>query len=509
MIRFPMAFLVAMVAVASLGAAPDAGPLAKQIDAEIQKKRDAEKVPAGPLCDETEFLRRVYLDIAGVVPPSDKVREFLDSQEADKRVNIIDELLASPLYARQQADIWKELLIPKTAAAARRNHLPLVNWLRDSFAANKPIGQLTRELLAGSGMQTDNPATTFYVVHESVDQVTDRVSRVFLGLQLQCAQCHDHPFQDWKRDEYWALAGFFSKVGTLFQRVPDKGDFYGASEMSKSKLMRPPSAREVPPQFLRGDKPTLAADQPYLPVLAGWLTSAENPYFARALVNRTWHHFFGMGLVNPIEDMSDKNPATHPELLELLAKSYAQAGFDHQRLIRAICLSNAYQRRSLPPGSSDQAGKLYAGRLVKIMTPFQLHDSIEQVLNGGKYKPWPTTWEDKADIRFHGSRNGFANFFNVEEGSSPLEYKAGIPQVLRLMNSREMSRIANALKEFNAAGEQPVKLVEKLVLATLSRAPRPEELDKLTAFLVKNKDAQAPGDLLWALLNSTEFYTNH
>jgi hypothetical protein len=510
MTRFPIALLVAMVLTSSaLEAAPDAETLARQIDAEIQKKLDDEKVPAGPLCDDAEFLRRVYLDIAGVVPPIDKAQAFLDSKEADKRAKLIDELLASHLYARQQADVWKELLIPKTAAAARRNHLPLVNWLRDSFAANKPMGQLTREVLAGSGMQADSPGTTFYLVHESVDQVTDRVSKVFLGLQLQCAQCHDHPFQDWKRDEYWALAGFFSKVGTLFQRVPDKGDFYGASETSKKKLMRPPSLREVAPQFLRGAKPALAADQPYLPVLAEWLTAAENPYFARALANRTWHHFFGIGLVNPIDDLNAKNAATHPAVLELLAKSYAASGFDQRQLMRAICLTKAYQRRSLPAGGSEQAGKLYAGRMVKILTPFQLHDSLEQVMNGGKEKLWPTTWVDKADLRFHGSRNGFANFFNVEEGASPLEYKAGIPQVLRLMNSRDMSRLPNALKEFNAAGEPPARLVDKLVLATLSRPPRADELDRLTAFLTSNKDGQAPGDLLWALLNSTEFSTNH
>lgn len=508
--RYSLAFLISLVAAASVaGAAPDAQAITKQIDAEIQKKLDAEKMPAGPLCDDAEFLRRIYLDIGGVVPPIDKVHEFLESKAPDKRAQAIDALLASPLYARQQADLWKELLIPKTAAAARRSHLPLVNWLRDSFADNKPIDQLTREILASSGMQSESPGTTFYLVHESVDQVTDRVSRVFLGQQLQCAQCHDHPFLDWKREEYWALAGFFTKVGTLFQRVPNKGDFYGTNEESKAKLTRPPSGRDVPLQFLRGAKPALAADQPYLPVLAEWLANAENPYFSKALVNRTWHHFFGVGLVNPIEDMSAKNLATHPELLELLAKNYAAAGFNHQYLVRAICLSNTYQRRSLPPGSADLAGKLYAARQVKIMTPFQLHDSMVQVLNGGKEKPWPTTWEDKADLRFHGSRNGFANFFNVEEGASPLEYKAGIPQALRLMNSSELGRIPNALKEYNAANAQPAQLVEKLVMATLSRAPRPDELNKLTAFLAKNKDAQATGDLLWALMNCTEFFTNH
>ncbi|MGE3804736.1 MAG: DUF1549 domain-containing protein [Gemmataceae bacterium] len=512
MTRFAVVVLLSMLGGTMLRAAPpEAAMLARQIDREIARKLAAAKLNPGPVCDDAEFVRRVYLDIAGVIPPIAAVEKFLESKDPAKRARLIDSLLDSPEYARQQADIWKELLIPKTAAAARRDHLPLVNWLRDSFASGKPLNQITREVLAGSGMQDESPGTTFYVVHESVDQVTDRVSRVFLGLQLQCAQCHDHPFQDWKREEYWALAGFFSKVGTEFKRVPGKGDFYGATETSKKKLMRPPSMREVAPQFLRGARPKLAEGQPFLPVLADWLTSADNPYYSKALVNRTWFHFFGCGLVNPIDDMSAKNEATHPELLELLAKNFAIAGFDARYLMRAICLSDTYQRRSLAPGEADAAGKLYAARLVKVLTPFQLHDSWEQVFNGGKYKAWPEKFDDhKAELRFHGSRNGFANFFQVEEDAAPVEYTAGIPQVLKMMNSRDVQRIPNALKEFDAARSPAPRLLENLYLATLARRPRATELEKLTAFLAAQKDqAQAQQDILWALLNSTEFATNH
>lgn len=486
--------------------------LAKAIDAEILKALAAQKVPPSPRTDDAEFLRRVYLDIAGVIPTAEQAAGFLDNHGPDKRARLIDALLGSPEHARQMADLWKELLLPKTAAAMRRDQLPLFHWLNQSFAANKPWDNLFHELLTASGMQDESPATTFYIVHESVDMVADRVSRVLLGVQLQCAQCHDHPFADWKRDEYWAFAGFFGKVGSLYQRSPQGGERYGAGEMSTRKLMQPDSARQVPLKFLRGAAPQVDPARPYLPVLADWLTGADNPYFARALVNRVWFHFFGRGLVNPVDGMNADNRPTHPELLDRLAREFVASGFDGRFLMRTICLSETYQRSSRPVDGNQDDTKLYSHMPLRVLLPFQLHDSWEQVLSVGDAKPSaaPTATDPKLEKRIHGSRNGFAAFFTPEEGSVPTDYRAGIPQALRLMNGKDSYRINRvvpvALKQTKSAPET----ITHLYLMALARRPRPEELERITRLVAEeNNPTQTYTDILWALLNSTEFITNH
>lgn len=484
--------------------------LARGIDAAIQKQLELKKLPVSPRTDDAEFLRRVSLDIAGVIPTAEQAAAFLDSTAADKRARLIDDLLASPEHARQMTDLWKELLLPKTAESLRRDHLPIIRWLNRSFADNKPWDKLFHELLTAHGMQEDSPGTTFFVVHESVDMLTDRVSRVLLGVQLQCAQCHDHPFASWKRDEYWALAGFFTKVGRLYQRTPQAGERYGASEEVKKPLMLPDSARKVPPRFLRGEQPKLDPSQPYLPVLAGWLTAPDNPYFARALVNRIWFHYFGRGLVNPVDGMNPENPATHPELLDLLTREFVASGFDARFLMRALCLSETYQRSSRPVPGSPGDQQLYSRMPMRVLTPFQLHDSWELVVRIGDPKRAEDHSDPKVEKRIHGSRNGFANFFAPEEGSLPTEYKAGIPQALRMMNARDSTRIARAATVVRQQAKDPPERITRSYLMTVSRRPRPEEMSRMTRFVEQHGDQVATyTDILWTLLNTTEFITNH
>jgi Protein of unknown function (DUF1549)/Protein of unknown function (DUF1553) len=490
---------------------PDPLALARAIDTAIDKRLSEGKVPPSPLTTDAEFLRRIYLDIAGVVPAWDHAAAFLDSKAAEKRTGLVEKLLASPEHARMMADVWKELLIPKTAAAMRRDQIPLARWLERSFAENKPWDRLFHELLTASGMQDENPATTFYIVHESVDEVTDRVSRVLLGVQLQCAQCHDHPFADWKRDEYWGLARFFTKVGPRYERIPKRGERYGAGENGKKTLLRPASARMVPARFLRGKQPDLDPNKPYLPVLADWLTAPDNPYFARAMVNRLWAHFFGRGLVDPVDRMHADNPATHPELLDLLTREFVASGFDGRFLIRAICLSKTYQRSCRPLAANKADQKLYSHMPVRVIQPFPLHDSLERVWAGGKEIRAPPPTDPKAEKRFHGSRNGAAAFFAAEEGSSPTEYRAGIPQALSLMNTKDtIYRLFRATRDTLREAKSPQETITRLYLMTVSRRPRPAELDRLTRFIKEQgSKPDVYGDILWALLNSTEFFTNH
>jgi hypothetical protein len=463
------------------------------------------------LADDAEFLRRASLDITGVIPPPDKVIAFLASKQPDKRARLIDELLASPHYGRHMADLWQEQLMAQQDLLTRGLQLdPLATWLAEGFNRNKPWDRLVAELLTSTGTQEQNGAVTFFLAHRSPDRVTDTVCRVFLGIQLQCAQCHNHPYTAWKRTEYWGMAAFFARVDDGAARKLAKGprpNVIEASAIQKKRL--PDSALDVPPRFLEGEAPRLDNKAPYRPVLARWLTSADNPYFAHALVNRVWAQFFGRGLVNPVDNLMKDNPPSHPELFEALAQQFIRSDFDVKHLVRAICNSQAYQRSSTPVGRSAEADVPYASMAVKPMTSQQLYDSLATVLG-------PSTDPIKGQGKKYkgarpSARTAFVDFFRPAEGADPNDYPAGIPQVLRLMNADWTARVSTFVRQTVQADQPPARNLEALFLATLSRRPTAAEVGRLEGYLRDNRSdpARAYGDILWALLNSAEFALNH
>ncbi|MBL8830297.1 MAG: DUF1549 domain-containing protein, partial [Planctomycetaceae bacterium] len=276
-----------------------AAELATQIDVHVDRALQAKKIPASPRSDDAEFLRRVYLDITGTIPAYERVEPFLNDSQPDKRARLIDELLASPEYVRHMTDQWREHLIPNTAASARRRHETGIQWLEEAFRTNRPYDEFIRGVLTADGMQRNNGATTFLLTHQSLDELTDRLSKVLLGVQITCAQCHNHPFADWKQEDYWGTAAFFSKVKHQYERI-EKVEHYGVSERGDRKpVMTPPSLKVVPPTYLGGEPAKLDPAEPYLPVFVDWLASEGNPYFARAFVNRLWRSLLGRGLVEP------------------------------------------------------------------------------------------------------------------------------------------------------------------------------------------------------------------
>ncbi|MCE9565439.1 MAG: DUF1549 and DUF1553 domain-containing protein [Planctomycetes bacterium] len=491
---------------------PNPVALTKLIDDAVQKRLDTAKIPVSPAASDSEFLRRVYLDIAGVIPPGERVTNFLDSTDTDKRAKLIDELLASPEYARRMTDIWKALLIPNTAASARQKHEPMTQWLNASFTTNKRLDALAREVLTAGGLQDENGAVTFFLTHESLDEITDRVSRVFLGVQIQCAQCHKHPFGNWTQAEYWGMAAFFSKVKSVYVKTGDVqryGSKEDAASKSKPLLMVPPSMKPTPPTFLRGERPNLPADGPSLPILAEWIASPKNPYFARASVNRVWHQFFGRGLVNPVDDMTEDNAASHPELLTALAREFAASEFDLKQMIRGICNSKAYQRTSKPVSSNATDKTLYSHMAVKVMTPFQLSDSLESVWSLANNEKTPPATDATRKVKA-GERSRFAAFFMGEDDPDPTEYQAGIPQALYLMNAGHHYSIARAANEVANRKKTPELIVETLFLATLSRRPTEAEAKAMLAHIAKATDKRSANhDVLWSLVNCAEFTSNH
>lgn len=491
----------------------DAAALARLIDAEIHKKLADARLQPSPRADDAEFLRRVCLDLTGTIPTAERARAFLDSPDPDKRARLIDELLTDPLYGRRMADLWTAKLFPRDSANRFVRQELLYQWLQEQFNRNTPWDQLVARLITAEGTAEENPAVTFFLANRSLDKLTDATTQHFLGVQLQCAQCHDHPFTDWKQAEYWGLAAFYVKVQIDNPRNPKTGA--DASQLgvregpgrSRVKDFFPESARTVPAKFLGGPHPRLNPAEPFRPVLARWLTSPDNPFFARAMVNRAWAHLFGTGLVNPVDDMLPENTPSHPELLDALARHMAgPGGFDLKYLLRAICLSETYQRTSKPtPGNKDDK-TLFSHMTIKVMSPEQLFDSLARVT--GSAVPVGRGQGAGAALRGQGNdpRTRFVTFFLAgAEAANPLEYEAGIPQALRLMNS-PLTNNPNVVRAVVGTATDSSAAFERIYLTVLSRRPTPAERQMLADYLARVGHAPtAYADVLWATLNSSEF----
>jgi len=498
----------------------DALTLAKLIDREVERRLQAEGIKPAPRSDDGEFLRRVYLDIAGVIPSAERAAAYLQSTDPDKRAKLIEALLGSPVYGKHLSEVWTGMLVPRESNNRRLQAEPLRSWLEQGFNTNKPWNQLVRELVTASGAQGENGAVTFFLGNPGPDKLTDTVSRLFLGVQLQCAQCHNHPFTSWKQKEYWGMAAFFMRV--KISATPQQAAKDGVSPVvdeaasqgkgkGKKGFKLPDSAKVVPAKFLQGEQPRLKPAAPLRPVLAEWMTSGQNPFFARAMVNRLWAHFLGRGLVNPVDDMHDENEPSHPELLAALTQQFKSSGFDVKYLIRAICNSAAYQRGSRAEGGNADDQELYSHMAVRPLSPEQLYDSLTAVLGtrqGGR-DAGPKKNQQGGKKGGGGPREQFINFFRLEE-SNPLEYQAGIPQALRLMNSGPTNNSNMALAAARGERRTPAQVIESLYLTALCRRPTQAEAKRLTEYVGHQANARtAYADILWALVNSSEFAMNH
>jgi hypothetical protein len=509
--------VVATLVVAGVARAadkPDAAARARRIDQAVNKRLATEKVPTSPRAADAEFLRRAALDITGAIPSAERVTAFLDSKDPAKREKLIDELLASPHYGRHMADVWQHLMLPHDSDNRRLQPAPFVAWLDESFQSNKPWDRIVRELLTATGTQEESPAVTYFLANPTVDKMTDSTARLFLGVQLQCAQCHNQPFTKWKQEEYWGMAAFFMKVRPdRVNKAAKNGNSPGIAEGAKGKPPKlPESARTVPAKFFQGEQPKLDRNAPYRPVLADWIVSPKNKFFSRAMVNRTWGQFFGRGFVNPIDDLRDDNVPSHPELLQDLADAFAGSGFDLKYLVKAICLSEAYNRTSRPAAGNEQDETLFSHVAIKPLTPEQLYDSLELVLGAARGPRQAKGGKPQGGKKGLGGgpREQFITFFTTDDNPLATEYHAGIPQALRLMNAPQMNNAA-AVAAAHARGATPSEAMEHLYVATLSRRPTAAEAERLSAYVEKHKSdsRQAYGDILWAVLNSSEFALNH
>jgi len=492
----------------------DSAALAKVIDQHINARLKEEGLKPSSNSDDGEFLRRVYLDLIGVIPPSEKVVAFLDSTDPNKRAKLIDELLEHPRFGTYLGEMWAGMLLPRESNNRRLDHRPMQAWLADSFKNNKPLDKMVYDLLTAVGTQQANGAATYFILNPTADKITDNVTQMFLGVRLQCAQCHNHPFVEIKQNDYWGMAAFFTKTRvSLNPKAAAKQGaqisvFEGAAPPKGKRNNLPQGAKIVPAKFLQGEQPKLDPKEPYRPVLAKWITSPSNPFFAKAMVNRAWYQLFGRGIVNPVDDMHEGNFPSHPELLVQLTEQFKANDFDLKYLYRAICNSQAYQRTSRPVGDNKGDKEFYSHAAVRSLSPEQLYDSLTAVV-GNPGKDMPKGPKNNFRKGPASPRDAFLSFFRIDEGANPLEYQSGIPQALRLMNSPQLAGAA-ALNRILSESKEPAQILEKLYIATLSRRPTTQERQRLVDYVGRQADLRTGfSDVLWALLNSSEFGLNH
>ena len=361
--------------------------LSELIDRHIQARLDAENVQRAPVADDATFLRRVFLDLHGVAPSAERTVRFFESRDPEKRGRLIEELLASPRFGEHFGDIWRTYLISPLANEQRTQTERFTAWLARRFNNNEGWDRLVSELMTATGKLDENPEVTYLIEGRyplSVTDLTDLSSRYFLGIRLNCAQCHDHPFVEWKQQDYWGMAAFFTEIQTpgrpkMVYRFGVKDDpQITLTTLQETDVLE--GFQSQPPTFLGGKEWKAPAGMTKRAALARWMTSPENPYFARAMVNRMWWHFFGRGIVNPVDDMHAGHSPSHPELLDLLSRRFAESGFDVKVLCRAILKSRTYQQSGRPGKKSDGEAELFARMSVKVLTPEQLYDSLVAIL---------------------------------------------------------------------------------------------------------------------------------
>jgi hypothetical protein len=499
--------------------------LAKKIDLFLASRWKAEKVEPAPLADDAEYLRRLYLDLVGRIPSRAEVQAFLDDRTPDKRVLLVRRLLDKGAHVDHFVHVWRDLLVPESNNGDVQGQINSFNdWLHKQFSENVRYDRMVGELLTVSfggervrqrkmtrkePSDADGPSPrAFYLAKGAKpEELAASTARLFLGVRIECAQCHNHPFASWTREQFWSYAAFFaglqreSENAGLIREVFDRRD-----------IKIPGSLVSAEARFLDATQPRWKYNIGARTTLAAWLTAAENPYFARATVNRLWAHFFGLGLVEPVDDFRPDNPPSHPELLDELARQFVAHRFDLHYLIRIITVSRGYQLTSAAPALASTSPRLFAQMAVKGLTPEQLFDSLVVATGyrqpaSPKQAPPPAT-----DAR--------AEFLARFAGGQPLtEMQRSIPQALMLMNGRfiaEVTRVTSGTVLANIVNDRSLDTagkVEALYLATLSRKPMSREARRFVKYVVEDnpsRDAQnALADVFWALLNSAEFSLNH
>ena len=486
-------------------------------------------IPPSEICDDSTFLRRASIDIAGHPPTLEETRAFLADSSPQKRQNLVESLLNSPGYADYFANKWAALLRNKRLDKGTPASFAFHSWLRDGLQANRPYDQLIRELLAATGVAVSNPPVAWYNQVKTPEQQVEDVAQLFLGVRMNCAQCHHHPFERWSQQDYYGLSAFFTQIGRRPTAIAGQSVIFhkrGIAVAENKKTKEP-----VKPAGLGGPKMDIAPDDDPRLALADWMSAKSNPFLAKSLVNRYWKHFFNRGLVEPEDDIRDTNPPSNPELLDALAKHFTESGFNLKEVVRVIADSAAYQLAATPNTHNAGDRQNFSHYYPKRLNAEVLLDAVDQLTgattdfadlpSGTRAIALPDNSYNKASY--------FLTVFGRPEGDSVCECEriqsSNLSQSLHLMNAAEvktkLAKPDGRAARFTKATDD-TQNVRELYEAALCRAPKDTELQTALAYLSKpavateGKPADpalarraAYEDLLWAVINTKEFLYNH
>ncbi len=491
-------------------------PARNVIDDLVLKRLRALQLPPSPTASDHEFLRRAYVDTIGLLPTADEARAFLDDPSPDKRDRLIESLLARPEFVDYWAYKWSELLLVNSERLPQSAMWSFYTWIRNHVQANTPWDAMVREIITAQGSTLENGAACFYLLHQDPLDMTETTTVAFLGMSVNCARCHNHPLEKWTNNQYYGLANHFARV--RLKSLPN-----GAAQVfvaPQGDLIQPNTGQVRPPTPLDGTPLDPHDPGDRRQHLAQWLTSPQNPYFSRAIVNRVWANFMGPGLVEPVDDMRLTNPPSNPELLEALSSYLVEQGFDLKALMRLILQSSTYQRTSqpLPENAADE--RFYSHYYPRRLMAEVLLDAMSQVTGvPTQLGDYPLGWR-ALQLPDSNVESYFLKTFGRPDRVITCECERtsdpSMVQVLHLANGRSLNEklqaAGNRLEQQLAAGWPPERLVEEAYLAALARRPTAEE----QASILEIFSATPPQewrllleDLYWGILSSREFLFNH
>ena len=495
----------------------DLPPERNFVDRLVFGKLKALGIPPSAVADDSTFLRRVTLDLTGRLPTVEEARQFLADTDPGKRDKLVDRLLDSPAYADYFANKWSAVLRNKRNNG---NDIPYTHrfhaWIRGALQQNMPYDQFVRSILVASGDPESHPPVAWYKEVATTSQQMEDTAQLFLGLRIQCARCHHHPFEKWSQHDYYSFEAFFSQVGTKPGRYSINGMrdvvYHKGGEAAATNIR---NGERVKPTGLGSQPLEIPAYEDPRQYLVDWMSAPDNPFFARALANRYWKHFFGRGIVDPEDDMRVTNPPSNPELLDALADHFRQSRFDLKEMIRVICRSSTYQLSSEPNEHNFRDKQNYSTFYPRRLNAEPLYDAINQVAE------FPVTFGGApagtraVQLPDNGFNDYFLTVFGKPEASSACECErsaeANLAQSLHLLNSTDIQgRLANGNGRVATLARNQERVdadkITELYLAAYARPPRPEELQfVLTHIEPKENKQQAYEDLLWAIFNTKEF----
>jgi len=498
-------------------------PEANYIDKHLFAKLRLMTILPSDLCTDAEFIRRAYLDVCGLLPTSEEATKFLADKSADKRAKLIDALLEKPEFADFWALKWSDVLRSNRKTLQVKGVHAFQLWLRDHVAKNTPLDGVIRELLTANGNTFANPPANYFRIAKDPTNLAETTAQLFFGVRMQCAKCHNHPFEAITQDDYYSTAAWFARVKTKRDAtVPGKDPMAPVAEVvftvREGEVTQPRSGQVMAPKYLKGAAPTLPAGKDRREVFADWVTSPENPYFAKSLVNRIWYHLMGKGIVDPVDDFRDSNPPSNDELLDAIAKDFAAKKFDLRYLVRTIMNSRTYQLSAQPNDTNKDDAKYFSHAITKLLSAEQLLDAlcdVTQVPEKFAGLPLGTRAIQLPDGEVnHPFLKTFGQPARELACECERESDSNLAQALQLINgptiNDKLRNPGNRLGKLLADKKSETEILDALYMAALARPATDAERSPALAHVTKGADKRkAWEDVLWAIMNTREFLFRH